>query len=279
MGTLVTDEIGRQVSVPAHPQRLVSLAPSVTEILFALGLGNRVVGVTSYCDYPPEASHIEKVGDTQRPSLERIIALKPDLVVVSTASQLEEFVRNLERLGIAVYVSNPRNLDGLVNSIQRIGVIAGAPDRADEVVRGLRSRVEDVNSSVSGLRRPRVLFLIGTQPLITVGSNTFIDDLIRRAGGASISEQETAEYPLFSLETALARQPEVIFMQSGGDALPPPLRETPAARAGRVFHIDDALLLRPGPRIVDGLEQAARLIHPEAFHTSDQVRAGNQGQQ
>jgi hypothetical protein len=110
-GLVVTDEIGRRVSVPAQPQRLISLAPSVTEILFALGLGGRVVGVTSYCDYPSEATSIEKVGDTQRPSLERIVGLKPDLVIVSTASQLEEFVRKLDEVGIAIYVSNPRDIE------------------------------------------------------------------------------------------------------------------------------------------------------------------------
>jgi iron complex transport system substrate-binding protein len=264
-GLVVTDEIGRRVSVPAQPQRLISLAPSVTEILFALGLGSRVVGVTSYCDYPPEAKSVEKVGDTQRPSLEKIVGLKPDLVIVSTASQLEEFVRKLEEVGIAIYVSNPRDLEGLLSSIERIGEITAVPERAAELVKSLRARIEAVHASIAGAQPEKVLFIIGTQPLITAGGNTFIDDLIRRAGGLSISTGETAEYPQFSLETALARKPEVIFMQSGRDELPAQLKDTPAARNGRVFHIDDALLLRPGPRIVDGLELMAARLHPELF--------------
>src|SRR5215467_14812677 len=165
----VTDDLGRQVSVVPEPRRLISLAPSVTEILFALGLGSRVVGVTTYCDYPPEATSVEKVGDTQRPSLERIVGLKPDLVIVSTASQLEEFVHKLDEMGIIVYVSNPRDLETLLSSIARIGAIAGVPDRTDKFVGSLRHRIEAVRRAVNGRQRPKVLFLIGTQPLITVG--------------------------------------------------------------------------------------------------------------
>jgi len=264
-GREFTDEIGRTIRVPDHPARIVSLAPSVTETLFALGLGERIVGVTSYCDYPPEAAQKEKIGDTQRPSIEKIVALKADLVIASTASQLEQFVHSLERLGIPIYISNPRNLDGVLESIKKIGELAGVPERAQELSGKLAERINKITTQVSSARRPRVLFLIGSEPLITIGGNTFVNDLIARAGGQSISADQPADYPQFSLETAIARQPEIIFFQVSGEKLPEPLKETPAARAGRVAHIDDDLLLRPGPRVVDGFEQMAAQIHSEFF--------------
>jgi len=258
-----TDEIGRTVNVRPDPQRIVSLAPSVTETLFALGLGNRVVGVTSFCDYPPEARDKQSVGDTQRPSLEKIVALKPDLVIISTASQLEQSVRHLDELRIPVYVSNPLNLEGMLTSIEHIGEIAGVQDRAKELTSQMRNRIEAVRVRVASRPQPRVFLILGCEPLITAGAPSFISDLIARAGGRSISESEPTDYPQFSLETAVARQPEVIFLQAGNEALPARLRETPAAREGRIYRLDDALLLRPGPRIVDGLEEMASRIHPE----------------
>ena len=261
----VTDEIGRTVRVPASPQRIVSLAPSITETLFALGLGDRVVGVTSYCDYPPEATAKEKVGDTLRPSVERIVALRADLVIASTASQLEQFVRKLGELGVAVYVSNPRKVADVAETITHIGELTGATERARQLSSDLQNRLAAIDAKVQSAPRPRVLILLGTEPLITAGGSTFVSDLVERAGGDSISAKETAEYPQYSLETAVAARPEVIFLQTQDARLPERLKETPAARAGRVFHVDDNLMLRPGPRIIDGLEQMAADLHPEIF--------------
>jgi len=261
----VTDEIGHAVKVPANPQRIVSLAPSITETLFALGLGDRVVGVTSYCDYPPEATAKEKVGDTLRPSVEKIVALRADLVIASTASQLELFIRKLDELGIAVYVSNPRKVADVVETITRIGALTGATERARELSDKLQKRLAEIDDGVQAVPRPRVLIILSTEPLITAGGSTFVNDLIERAGGRSISANESAEYPQYSLETAVATRPEVIFLQAQDARLPERLNETPAAREGRVYYIDDNLMLRPGPRIIDGLEQVAAEIHPEIF--------------
>jgi iron complex transport system substrate-binding protein len=260
-----TDELGRTIKVKTRPERIVSLAPSVTETLFALGLGDRVIGVTSYCDYPPEAAHKEKVGDTQRPSIEKIIALGADLVIASTASQLEQFVKNLDQLGIPVYVSNPRDLEGVIESIARIGEVTGASEAARALAGKLRDRLSDVESRLAGRARPRVFLILSSEPLITTGGKSFFNDLITRAGGLSISADQNVDYPLYSMETAVAEKPEVIFLQSGDDRLPDRLKQTPASQAGRVFHISDDLLLRPGPRIMDGLEQMAAAIHPEAY--------------
>ncbi len=256
----ITDELGRSIRVISSPQRIISLAPSVTETLFALGLGEKIVGVTTFCNYPADAATKEKVGDTLRPNIEKIVALKPDLVIASTSSQLEAFVKNLETASIPVYVSNPRNLKETFESIQRIGDVAGALTAATELTEVLRARVELVHSRIPTQEKPKVFVMLGAEPLITIGGASFINDLITQAGGLSISADDPGDYPQYSLETVIARQPEVIFLQAGDDKLPERLRETPAARNGRVFHLDDDLLLRPGPRIVDGLEQIAAKI-------------------
>ena len=261
----VTDELGRSVQVPPQPQRIVSLAPSVTEILFALGAGARVAGVTSYCDYPPEARQKPPVGDTLKPGVEKIIALKADLVIISTASQVEASFRRLEELGIPVYVTNPRSIDGVVESIDKIGELIDARERAQELTDELRRRITNVETRVSKASRPSVLVILGTEPLITAGAGSFINDLINRAGARSISAEDKADYPQYSIETAVARQPEIILLQAGGNDLTSRLRQTPAARSNRVYHIDDDLLLRPGPRIIDGLERIAAKFHPDVF--------------
>jgi iron complex transport system substrate-binding protein len=256
----ITDELGRAIRVISSPQRIISLAPSVTETLFALGLGEKIVGVTTFCNYPADAATKEKVGDTLRPNIEKIVALKPDLVIASTSSQLEAFVKNLETASIPVYVSNPRNLKETIESIQKIGDVAGALTAATELTEVLRARVALVHSRIASQAKPKVFVMLGAEPLITIGGASFLNDLIIQAGGISISADDPGDYPQYSLETVIARQPEVIFLQAGDDKLPERLRETPAARNGRVFHLDDDLLLRPGPRIVDGLEQIAAKI-------------------
>jgi iron complex transport system substrate-binding protein len=257
-----TDELGRTVQIVQSPERIISLAPSVTETLFALGLGDKVVGVTAYCDYPPEAKTKVNVGDTQRPSLEKIVALKPDLVIASTSSQLESFVRSLEEAKIPIYVSNPRNLEETLKSIEAIGDIVGANEKAQALTATLRARIEAVRLRTASRDKPKVFLVLGAEPLITVGGKTFINDLLSRAGGLSISADESGDYPQYSFETVIARRPDIIFLQAGDDKLPERLKQTPAALQGRVYHMNDDLLLRPGPRIVDGLEQLAEKIHP-----------------
>lgn len=261
----VVDELDRTVHIPIRPERIVSLAPSVTEALFALEAGDRVVGVTSYCDYPPAARLKESIGDTLKPNAERIVALKADLVIVSTASQVESSVQKLEELGMPVYVTNPRSIEGVLESIAAIGGIIGVADVARQLTDKLRSRISSIESRVAGRTRFSVFVILGTEPLITAGGASFINDLVTRAGGRSISADINGDYPQYSLETAVAKQPDIIFLQAGGNVLPERLRQTPAARAGRVYRLDDDLLLRPGPRVVDGLEQMAAKIHPEAF--------------
>ncbi len=161
----VTDEKGRAVSLNAEPRRIISLAPSVTEVLFAIGAGDRIVGVTSYCNYPEAALAVERIGDTQKPNLERIIALKPDLVIVSTVSQLEQFVAKLESYAVPVYISDPRDMNGVLTSIERIGDLLGLSENGRSLAAAMRARNQSMEARVREAERPRVFFMIASSPL------------------------------------------------------------------------------------------------------------------
>lgn len=267
-----TDGIGRKVAVRTDPQRIISLAPNLTEILFAFGLGDRVAGVTSYCDYPEAAKSKEKLGDTLRPNLERIIALKPDLVLITTSSQLEQITRRLDQLSIPVYVTNPRDVREIIASIRALGEVTGATAKANEIAGEMERRISLVQERVQSLPELRVFYVLQTGPLITAGRNTFINDLINLAGGVSISGQETTDYPQFSRETVVARKPEVIVVPSSHgtdlvkeDDLRRDFASTPAVRAGRIVRVNPDWVDRPGPRIVEGLEQLAQGLHPQSL--------------
>ncbi len=269
---VVMDEIGRQVKVPKDPQRIISLAPSITEMLFALELSNKVVGVTSYCNYPEVATKIPKVSDTLHPNLEMIISLKPDLVLVTTASQLEQFTAKMSELGIAVFVIKSDSVKGVLSSIELLGKITNKEQIAKNLIDSLNARLEKVKQQHSNqIAKPKVFFIVGTEPLITVGRKAFVTDVINLAGGQSISEDVETEWPAYSIETAISRAPEIILSPGSHSTenepskltLPKGLEITPAARTGKIYKIDGDLLLRPGPRIIDGLEQIAKLLYPE----------------
>jgi iron complex transport system substrate-binding protein len=264
-----TDGIGRQIAVKTKPQRIISLAPNVTEILFALGLGDRVIGVTTYCDFPDQAKTKEKIGDTLHPNLERIIALKLELVVVTTSSQLENLARKLDGLQIPVYVANPRTIRDVIISIRELGKVTGATAEADKLADEMGERIVQVELRVKNLPTPSVFYVLQTGPLITAGRNTFINDLITLAGWQSISSEETADYPQFSRETVIARAPEIIVVPAGHgtdlvrvEDLRRDFPTTPAVRNNRIVRVNPGWVDRPGPRIVDGLELLARGLHP-----------------
>ena len=267
----ITDDAGRRVGLPAVVDRVVSLAPNLTEIMFAVGAGNRLVGRTSYCDYPPEAKAIAEVGDTLHPNLETIIALKPQVVLVSTASQLEVFTNQLQSQNIAVYVTDPHDLEGVFRSIEQIGEIVGEKDQANRLVQKLRERTNAVEQAVKQKPPVRVFYQVSGEPLYTAGHDSFVTDLMRRAGGASVTADVPGAWPKYSNETALAARPEAIILPTGGSMgtananVAEALRQSPAVQQGRVYKINDDHLARPGPRSVDGLEEMARALHPDAF--------------
>ena len=267
----ITDDAGRRVGIPAKVDRVVSLAPNLTEVVFAVGAGNRLVGRTSYCDYPAEAKAIPEVGDTLHPSLERIIALKPQVVLVSTASQLEVFTQQLNGQNIAVFVTDPHDLEGVFRSIGQIGEIVGEKDGANLLVQKLQERMNAVVQAVKYKPLVKVFYQASGEPLYTAGHDSFVTDLIRRAGGASVTADVPGAWPKFSNESALAARPEAIILPTGGSMgaansnVAEALRQSPAVLQGRVYKINDDHLARPGPRLVDGLEEMARALHPDAF--------------
>jgi iron complex transport system substrate-binding protein len=266
------DEAGRKVTIPAKIERFVSLAPNLTEIAYAVGAGDRLVGNTTFCDYPAEAKNVVRVGDTLQPSIERLLALRPQLVLVSTASQLEAFTKQLNEHQIAVYVTDPRDLEGVFRSILSVGDLLNESVAASDLVKQLRARAEKVERAVAGLPTVSVFFQLSGQPLYTAGKSSFVTNLIERAGGRSVTSDVNEAWPRLSDEAALASRPEAVMMLSG-DAMgaaantkvAAALRNSPAVQNGRVYVIDGDLLTRPGPRLIDGLEQMAHALHPEAF--------------
>ena len=265
----VHDEAGREVDLPQHIDRIVSLAPNLTEIVYFVGAGDRLVGDTEYCDYPAEAKKVAKIGDTMHPSVERIIALKPQIVLVSTASQLEAFTKQLDQQQIAVYVTNPRNLDEVFRSISTLGDLFGTKEQADKLVADLRRRSDAVTAAVSATKPIAVFYQVSDQPLYTIGRESFLTDLVRRAGGISATADVPGAFPRFSDEAALAARPEAIILPTGGSMgnanakIAAPLKNSPAALNNRIYKINDDYLSRPGPRLIEGLEEMARALHPE----------------
>ncbi|HEX8136669.1 MAG TPA: cobalamin-binding protein [Pyrinomonadaceae bacterium] len=267
----VTDDAGRRVRVNVRPERIVSLAPNLTEIVYAVGAGSRLVGNTTYCDYPPEARQVAKVGDTLHPSIERIIALRPQLILVSTASQLETFTRQLDEQGIAVYVTDPHDLEGVFRSIVAVGDLLGQRSEGERVAGQLRARAARVAEAVKTRPPVSVFYQLSAEPLYTAGRDSYITDLIERAGGRSVTRDVPGAWPRYSDEAALGSRPEAIVMATGGSMgeanreIAAALKKSPAAEAGRVIQINGDYLSRPGPRLVDGLEQLAKGLHREAF--------------
>jgi iron complex transport system substrate-binding protein len=265
----VTDEAGRRVRLPQHIDRIVSLAPNLTEIVYAVGAGEQLVGDTEYCDYPAAARKVAKIGDTLHPSVERIIALKPQIVLVSTASQLEAFTKQLDQQQIAVYVTNPQSLDDIFRSIQTLGDLVDHHDGSASIVADLRSRAAAVEVATKTVKPVRVFYQLSGEPLYTIGRESYLTDLVRRAGGISATADVPGAFPRYSDEAALAAKPEAIILPTGGSmgsanaTVAGPLKNSPAVLSNRIYKLNDDHLSRPGPRLIEGLEEMARALHPE----------------
>ncbi|GIW39475.1 MAG: hypothetical protein KatS3mg076_0052 [Candidatus Binatia bacterium] len=263
------------VPASAWALRLVSLAPSVTETLFALGAGGELVGVSTYCDYPPEAKRIDRVGTFVQPSFELILGKKPDLVLAVPSPGNRATVRKLEELGLRVVVVDPHSVEGVLESILHIGRAVGRTTEAEGLVAQLRRRIDSVERRLRGVRPRKVLVVVGRSPLVAVGGGVVQDELLRRAGGINLGAKAGEGWPRLSLEWVLAEGPEVILdasMGSESGALGNPwarFRELPAVREGRVHRYRDDAFLRPGPRIAEALERLAALLHPERMGEAD----------
>ena len=270
-GLTVVDQRGQTLTLPGVPTRIVSLLPSVTEILFAIGAQDRLAGVTDLCDFPPEARGKPSVGGMISPSLEALVALKPDLVVATPSGNRQETVDQLRRLGIPVYLVDATTVAGAIEVMDRLAELTGRRAAAAPILASLSRRIQAVTDRVAPRRRPRVLYVLWPEPLIVPGHGALISNLIATAGGDSVTAGQANAYPRYSLEAAVAHMPEVILLASHRGRTPlarekwEKIASLPAIRSGRLHAVDGDLVHRFGPRVVDGLELLARLIHPDAF--------------
>ncbi|MBM4445808.1 MAG: cobalamin-binding protein [Chloroflexi bacterium] len=276
----VVDDLGRKVQIAQLPQRIVSLAPSNTEILYALGLEDKLVGTTDYCDYPEAAKSKPRVASYTTPNLEKVVSVQPDLILAEAIHE-KTALPAMENLGLTVIVTSAKSLDTVLNDIKLVGQVNGKSKAAERLVDSLTERIQAVVSKTATLtpeQRLRVLYVVWHDPIWTMGRETFINDLIWKAGGINVFAADFEKSRVVSLEAIIQKDPQVIIvsgMGTTGDLIynnikkETRLADVDAMRNNRVFKISDANLIeRPGPRIADGLEEVARLLHPEIFGTS-----------
>ena len=263
----VTDDLGRLVSLPLPPRRIVSLAPSVTEILYAVGAGGRIAGDTVYCDFPPAARTRPHVGGPVTPSAERILALRPDLVILADQTLPAARADALAaRWRTPVYVTSAATYAQVEADVAALGALAGTPQATADTLARMRAARAAVARAVRGRTHPRVFVVVWDKPLMTAGGGSFIGDLIRLAGGVNVAERAGVSYPSYSPERLLRDQPDVILTGMDHKALDiPGAASLRAVRRRHVFALTGDLTDRPGPRLGLGLLAVARALHPEGF--------------
>jgi iron complex transport system substrate-binding protein len=267
----ITDEVGRNINIPPSPQRIVSLAPGITETLYALNLADKIAGVTSFCNWPAQARKKPQIGGFTNPSIEKIISLKPDLIIATADGNRKDTVQQLARLGLAVYVTNPSDTNGILKSILHIGAITNRGNVAKELVEKLQKRLNNITAQTRNKVKPRVFFQIGLEPVITTGKGTLIDEVIGLSGGKNIAGNDTARYPRYSAEGIMGGSPDIILfapMTSDKEFLAVKrfwknFREVPAVKNNKIYPIDTDLISRASPRIFEAIEIMALIFHPD----------------
>jgi len=277
----IVDARGQRVTIAQRPTRIISLAPSVTETLFAIGAGDRVIADTTYCDYPPEAKALPKVGGYVDPHTEKIVAMKPDLVL-GAKGNARDVLDHLSQLGMPVVTVAPESLEDVENAIRQIGRVIGEAQAAERLASRCAERRHAVRHRMQALAdgaRPRTLLLFSPDSLFSAGPGSHLGEMIRLAGGVNVAKNAKTPWPELSLETVVTANPEVIILLSGrgmARSLTPDIalkrfsadrrwREMAAVKTGRVAVLDDDTITLPGPRLIDGLEALAAAIHPELF--------------
>ncbi len=267
-----TDDVGRRVYLAKPARRVVSLAPSVTEILFAVGLDAEVVGVTTFCDYPAQAKAKPKIGSSS-PNLEAILGLKPDLIMANKNFIRPDAVAKLEQLKIPVFIFFPKTVEDILGHIGTVGRLVGHDREARAVTQGLRERLSGLRSRMGAAKPVRVFYVVNTDPLISVGSGSFIHQMLELAGGENIVGHTTIPYPKVSLEEVLRRDPEVLLFPVGASEGIPEVEQQrwrkwsslSAVVHNRLHQVKAELVNRPGPRVVEGIEALAGALHPGMF--------------
>ncbi len=269
-----TDDLGRTVNIGKAPQRIVSHVPSITETLFALGLSDRLVGVSDYCDYPPDAKNKPSIGDYFNPSIENIVALEPDLVLTDGHS---ESIKKLEALDIPFFTIDPKDIEGVMKDIELLGKITGAEKQAASLVSGMRQEILAVSSRVKDAPKIKTLYVVDTtNPAVpwVAGPGSFIDAMVRLSGGDNVASSAKSAWAEFSIEAIVAADPEVIIVseEAGGKSkTADDIRNSPAwqgisaVKNNRIRIVYADPVVRTGPRITQGLQLIAGAIHPEIF--------------
>ena len=263
----VKDEVGRTVEVPDRPHRVVCLIPSVVDIVYSLGAGADVVAISDFTKYPKEALQKPSIGLPLNPSIETIVALHPDLVLGSGDLNTLEFVGHLQRLGIPVFMVDPHGIEGIYASILSLGRALNREADANTVVAQLRKRVDAVKARVADKPKMRVFMAIWYDPVMTIGKRSFISELIEAAGGRSVTDDISQEWPEVSVETIVSRQPDALLLENGSKITVEELKARPgwehlrAVQQGRVYYTDDRIEY-PSPIAFDALEDLAKQFHP-----------------
>lgn len=272
----VVDDLGTTVVIEGAPRRTVMLSPGAVEIMFAMGAGDMVVGVSEYCDYPPEVRDLPKVGDFLNPNLEAIVAAKPD-IIITTGGVQRELVLRLRRVGVPNVMLYPHSVEEMLRGVAVLGAVFRREEAAARLARDLRERIAGVARRVEEIpeaARPKVYFEMSGEPLMAIGGRGYVADLISRAGGVNIMGDSAQEYPRISAEHVIRENPDVIILSSYGmasAAVPaeivgrrPGWENLSAVKSRRVHaDLDMDLFMRPGPRLVDGLEEMFRRFHPK----------------
>jgi iron complex transport system substrate-binding protein len=276
----VRDGLARNVCVPRPVKRVISFAPSLTETVFALNAGPLLVGRSRLCNRPREALKVQEIGAYLNPDIERVIALRPDLVLTTKTGARRELVQRLERLGVPVFVDNSRNLDDILELIERLGVLLSRERDAGILVKELRSRRRAIRERVEGLKKPTVFLAVGIRPLVAAGGKSFIGSLIREAAGTNIAETSPIPYPRFGMEEVIRKDPNMILFLTKECPDPEQCREEwrrfpvlKAVKGGQLYELDADLMARPSPGIIDALEKLVAIFHPEVSHGAQSAEA------
>ncbi|MBU1299818.1 MAG: cobalamin-binding protein [Bacteroidetes bacterium] len=264
----ITDDLGRDVVLDKKPSRIISLAPNITEILFALDSGKTLAAVTDYCDYPEQAKTKPRIGGMINPNYEIITELNPDLIIMTVEGNNQNDFDKLEKLGYKIFVTRPKNIEGILKSVTDIGKIIEVDERSAALVNQLHERQAAILQSVRNTSPPKVFIIISLQPLISAAEGTFIDEMINLLGGINIAAESVVQYPIINREAVLKQNPDVVIAMD--DAVKnkdemlkyfPEWKKLKAFKHDKVFVVDGDLLSRPGPRIIDGLEVLAGLVN------------------
>jgi iron complex transport system substrate-binding protein len=267
----ITDAVGREVTLDEKPERIVSMAPSATETLFAVGAGTRVVGVTTSDDYPKEVEAIEEAGDYEGPNVEKVLSLETDLLVFSTDGLTKEYADDMqEKTRAEVVVLNPKTVDEAIDSVGMVAEVVGEEEKGQVVEERLDDDLKRIQDMVADEPKPTVFYEVWGDPLQTAGPGSFVDDAIRLAGGENVAADTKEAYPQYSKETLLQKDPDYYLVGETNGVAAREIESRPgysalsAVKEERVLVVNDDLVVRPGPRIVEGVREIAEKIHPEA---------------